>query len=382
MFTKETAFVLIIMYIFLIYAFNYKITKKQIINNVIVLLPILIIYFILRNMSVANFEILKCFENLNEYVFNFFNVTATYVDKFIAADYIPVMLYKVHAGIKTIIINLMVLIFLAVIMYKRLVDKKIMWFSLLWFFICLLPTFLQFENVFLPHRFILPSLGIILMLTKLIKIAVDKYPASKKYLAVCFFMLFSVFSYSSYIQSDKYKNTDVFWVNAYVDARDYHAACAGLAKIYMKIGETDKAKELIQRSLNYRFSYRYLIAYADILLMENNLDEAEKMYLQILNGINGSKEILYRALSELYFRKEDFTKALEYAEKAYILLPYNIDYSKNLAKMYEMRGDYKKVIKLYEDLLKFDRNNKDYQNKIEFFYTKLNNKENINDRIR
>ncbi|MFA7074866.1 MAG: hypothetical protein WC234_06755 [Endomicrobiaceae bacterium] len=73
---------------------------------------------------------------------------------------------------------------------------------------------------------------------------------------------------------------------------------------------------------------------------------------------------------------------MEYAEKAYLLLPYNIDYSKNLAKMYEINGDYEKGIKLYENLLKFDRNNKDYQNKIEFFYTKLNNKENINDRIR
>lgn len=109
-----------------------------------------------------------------------------------------------------------------------------------------------------------------------------------------------------------------FWVNAYVDAPEYHAACAGLAKIYMKIGQTDKAENLIRKALNYKFSYRYLIALADILFMENDIDEAEKLYLQVLDNIKGSNEIIYRALSELYYRKKDFQRLQNMLKKRMI----------------------------------------------------------------
>ncbi|MEA5001293.1 MAG: glycosyltransferase family 39 protein [Endomicrobiaceae bacterium] len=379
LFTKETALILLPVYVLFAYVFNYKITKKSFATNIVIFVPVLFIYFVLRKISVVNFCILKYLTNCHEYILNILNITATYIGKFVIADYIPVMLYNVRADIVTVLINAVVLVFLAVLIFKKIIDKKIIIFSLTWFIVCLLPTFLQFENVFLPHRFILPSLAIILLVSKFVKFFVDKYPVSKKYLYVLFFVLFATFSYSSYMQADKYKNSDVFWVNAYVDAPEYHAACAGLAKIYMKIGQTDKAENLIRKALNYKFSYRYLIALADILFMENDIDEAEKLYLQVLDNIKGSNEIIYRALSELYYRKKDFSKATEYAQKAYDLLPYNIDYSKNLAKMYEINGEYLKAANLYMGLLEFDKDNGEYKRKINFLHTKTDNKENINE---
>ncbi|MDD2524090.1 MAG: glycosyltransferase family 39 protein [Endomicrobiaceae bacterium] len=379
LFTKETAIILIPVYILFIYTFNYKITKKQIIENILLFLPILVLYFVLRNISVPSLGIGQYLINWQEYSVNMIKGIMIYTDKFIMPEYIPIMLYKIKLSLKIIIVNISILLLLGFLFYKRIGNRKIILFGVVWFILCLLPTFFTPEYLFLAHRLIISSVGLVLILSLIASNIITKYPVTKKYLIVFASILFITFSYSSYIQSDKYENSNVYWVNAYFDAPNYHAICAGLAKIYLRIGNVEKAKELIQKALNYKFSYRYLIGSANVLFLDNDLDKAEKLYLELLNDIQGSKEIIYRSLSELYFKKKDFVKATEYAQKAYYLIPHNIDYSKNLAKMYELNKEYSKAIELYKNLLEFDKNNDEYKNKINVLYTKLNNKENIND---
>ena len=95
LFTKETALILLPVYVLFAYVFNYKITKKSFAANIVIFVPVLFIYFVLRKISVVNFCILKYLTNCHEYILNILNITATYIGKFVIADYIPVMLYNV-----------------------------------------------------------------------------------------------------------------------------------------------------------------------------------------------------------------------------------------------------------------------------------------------
>ena len=104
----------------------------------------------------------------------------------------------------------------------------------------------------------------------------------------------------------------------------------------------------------------------------------KKTKVQILLDIKGSKNLLYYPLSEIYYKKQDYKKALEYALKAYEIKPYDIDYCKQLIKVYHTINDYSSELKIYEELLSFDKKNKEYKNKINELKEKINGKEKQN----
>ena len=51
LFTKETALLMIILFPLFVYCLNYKVTKKEIIKNILIIIPIILVYLYLRNIS-------------------------------------------------------------------------------------------------------------------------------------------------------------------------------------------------------------------------------------------------------------------------------------------------------------------------------------------
>ncbi|MDD3923256.1 MAG: hypothetical protein PHY39_07000, partial [Endomicrobiaceae bacterium] len=196
LFTKETAIAIIPMYFIFIFSFGYRIKPRNIINNLLILFLTLIIYFILRSLSVSSIGIKEYILNFSICGFNILSGFMTYIEKFIIPKYIPVMLYNIRINPLTIVINILTFSFLAISYYRNFIDRKIIIFSLLWFIICLLPTFFMQEYLFLTHRLIIPSLGMIIIITLIINKIIIKYPISKKYLLVFFIILFTIYSYA------------------------------------------------------------------------------------------------------------------------------------------------------------------------------------------
>lgn len=313
LFTKETAIILIPLYILFIYTFNYKITKKQIIYSVLILLPIIITYFILRQLSVASIDI-KNYLNWQAYVENVFKGIMTYVDKFILPDYIPTVLYKIKLGIKPIIINIVLLILLGFLYFKKIIDRKIIIFGVVWFIVCLLPTFFQLEYAFFTHRLIISSVAIVLILSLITTKITMYYPESIKYLISFFILLVFVFTYASFMQSHKYKDSNVFWVYAYLDAPQYHITCQGLAKQYFYVGNYPKAKELFYEAKKLKNLYEYDLNLTTVDIAERNFDEAENRLLILLEIKEDLTALRY--LSEIYYVKGNIKKSCIYAQKA------------------------------------------------------------------
>lgn len=339
LFTKETMFMLVPIYIFLICCFNYKISKQQILKNLMILIPVIIIYFIFRNSAVAPIDSKEYFLNYKKYAFNTISGTMTYIDKFIMPDYIPLMLHNIKIGIGIVIMNAAVL-FLLVFMYvKKITGKKNILFAAAWFILLLLPTFLQKEYIFLPHRLILASLGVAVIITSLVHYVITRYPVSKKYLIALYLMFFSMFLYLSYIQTDKYKKADVYWSTAYIDAPDYHLVLNGLAKVYLSAGDYEQYKNFIYEA--YRLSYgdRYIFDITSILIHEGNTDEAEKICLNILSDSRNKPFLKFGSMStlgEIYLKKNNIKKAYFYTKEAFKINPYDSDVSEKLEQIKTM----------------------------------------------
>jgi tetratricopeptide (TPR) repeat protein len=246
----------------------------------------------------------------------------------------------------------------------------------------MVPTFLQKEDIYLNHRFFVCSTGFIIIMACLVDSLILKFDKLKnifKFILITVFVFYFSYCFSfSYKQAEKYKDYKSFWINAYQDSPDYYIACQNLAGIYMDAGLLDEAQYYIEKTISLKSTFKTLINYANFLIVLGNFDEAETALLGIEKDMKGSKDLIYYSLSEIYYRKEDYGKAQQYALKAYNIKPYNIDYCKQLIKIYDIMGHYEEETKIYEQLLNFDKKNEEYKNKIRELKEKRNNKENTN----
>jgi len=223
------------------------------------------------------------------------------------------------------------------------------------------------EYILLFHRFLIPSVGIIFILSEIINNLIIKYMLTKKYILIFFAVLFCFYSFASYMQSEKYKNAPIFWAYAYSDAPDYHVACNGLGQRFMEIKNYEKALELLSMAENYSPN-RYLLDIAAVFLYQQKFDEAEKLLLKSIELRPLTSDLAYGNLAKLYAYKKDFKKAMEYASKTYELNKYDIELSKLLITIYTMNSEFNKALDMCFSLLKYDKKNAQYYYKIGELY--------------
>lgn len=361
LFSKETTVILIPMYVLLVYSFELKITKQQIIKNILMLLPILTVYFIMRNAAVKSIPVIDFILNIKYYLSNMAVSILTYIDKLIFPEYIPVMLYNVQITIITLIINISVMAGLIFLYYFKIINRKIIVFSLIWFVVCLLPTFFLNDYVLLTHRLIVSIAGIIIIISEILNKTTILYTKIKKYLVFAFIILFSGFAYSSYMQQYKYKNAEQYWISAHLDAPNYHEVYHSLATIYAKNGDYLKAEEMITKALSLNPKASYWVTFAGIKLsMDNDLENAEKIYLKISGDLNDKYDLCLFQLGKIYFLKKDFEKAIQYTQKALEIKPHDTLYREYLGNYYALNAQYDKAIDIYSKLIKLDKNNPNY----------------------
>jgi hypothetical protein len=100
-------------------------------------------------------------------------------------------------------VNIFVCGLLFFLYWKNIINRKIILFGIAWFVVCLFPTFLTQDYLFLTHRVIISSFGIIMILSLMTEKLLLKYPHIKKYLTVFCIIAALIFSCFSYTESDK-----------------------------------------------------------------------------------------------------------------------------------------------------------------------------------
>ncbi len=368
LFTKETTIILFPIILLLIYCFDLKITKKQILNYLLVFIPILMLYFYLRQVAVYPINLNHYIKHAYEYFFNIIYGLMLYIKYIFVVDDIPIMLCELKFDILSFIINMFYFALLIYLLFIKIINKKFILFSFMFFFLFMLPAFAQEFYTWLPHRLIIPLMSIVFIFTEITDKVIMEYNISKKYFVLLFILLFSVFSISSYFQSKKYKTYKIYWLNAYQDAPAHANTMYNMADIYIECNEYNKAKELLLKIIKNSKEVNYYLKLSNIeYLITKDLAVAESNYLECLKA---AKSYYYRAevlvqLGKINYLKNNLNKAIEYTKQALELQPYNKRYLVYLANYYALNKQFTEARPIYERLLENDPKNEYYHYLIE-----------------
>lgn len=373
-FTKETAIIFIIIYPLFTYLFKYNFTKKQLTELLIISVSVLIIYFLLRFISVNQINIKEYLINFNIIIENIINGFSVYVYSLFTPYYVPIAYLDNNIYFVKIFITFLFIIFLTVIWYKNIIERKYLIFGILLFVLGLVPTFLTTENTIYFHRLLLPLSGLIIILIEFIQKIIKKRELLKKFFILLFIILFTIFSFLTFTHIDKYKNNYVFFTNGYMDAPKYHIFLNAIAKYYIEYEKYDKALDLLFLADKYKPNF-YINDIATVLCYQGKIDEAEELLKKSIEA-GKNKDVSYANLSLIYRNKKDYKTALYYATKAYEENPYNIEVNVNLAQMYRLNNEFIKPIELYNNLIKFDKHNSEYYYSLGILYNDLKDKNN------
>ncbi|MBR3627755.1 MAG: glycosyltransferase family 39 protein [Elusimicrobia bacterium] len=329
LFTKETTLLMLFLYPVSVICFNYKLDKKEIYKNILIFVPILLIYFSLRTFSVQSVDIKYYFDNVFLCVDNIVTGVSTYLYNFFIPTHIPIMLYDINLAIGNIILDSFLLIFISILYYKKILNIKILFFSIFWFVTGLFSTFLLPDYVYLNHRLLISLPGILLISAYIIDKLITKDNKIIKYLLLLSIILFSYFFICSFNLQNKYRDKYEYWNNAYLSAPKYHGTNYWLAHLYMEQDIYSKAKDFLIKANEYG-NNRYLSDLALIYYREGDMDKAEEFYNKSIEyGIN--KAQCYRNLSVIYLKRDDdINKAIEYAKLAVKQEPYDDKYKRYL----------------------------------------------------
>lgn len=346
LFTKETALLMVLLFPLFAHCFNYKIIKREIIKNLLIIIPIILIYFYLRNISTNKLQLENYLINCYQYFENMVLGLIVYIDRFVNPLNTNMLLYKIQLNLREIFNAVFVCSVLIYIYCKRIIDRKELAFFVIWFIACLFTTFLLPDYVYLNHRIIISIFSVIAVICYLADRLLTSFTNLKKYLVVLWCIFFIGFSYISFFQQDKYKEKNIYWKKAFAEAPTYHAFAYMLSRRYLEENNLQKAKELLLEAMSLSDD-RYLSDLALIYYYEGDMDKSEETYNKAIEyGIN--KAQCYRNLSTIYLKRDkDINKSIEYAKLAVQESPYDTEYKQylqNLTAFYNKLADEKNNI--------------------------------------
>ena len=344
--------------------------------NLFFIIPLLIIYFILRHYAVRSVDISIYFTNCLYYIKTIFTGIMLYIEKIIYPSSMPIMLYEFKPTWQTYIINFLVFIPLFFIYLKNIIDRKIIIFAILFSLLAILPAFAQEEYVFFTHRLIISLTGIIILIAAIIEEIITKYQKAKKYFFMTFIFLFSLFSFCSFTNINQYKDNFTYWNNAYINAPNYYAIYLQLAKEYATKKMYNEAIAFSLKSIELRKCFDNCLTYATILFQNKDYVLSKDLFFQLLE-IDENNFLIYQYLSNIFLFETNYEKAIEFAKKAITntqnqTIDEKIAILENLARVYSIVGNFQEAINILFELLNYDKNNPRYYKLLSMLYDDLN----------
>lgn len=280
LFTKETAIVLIP--IFLLYIFSRSENKGF--NKS----PLLISFWLIITAAwaFARSAVLKGFSALTfpaiaeEISKNFLPITLQSISKLFWPFFTPLITTTDNISFTYLLLGALILITLFSFALKIKIGLK-KYFGFLWFMIFIIPSFLISFHLILDNRLYIPLMGILIFLLDL-EIFKDR-----KYFKIIFIIIIICFSIASFSTSQKYKDRLTFWENA---------------------TKTAPKSSFIHKNLGAMYH------------LENKFDLAEKKYLTSLK-LNKFEPMVNNNLGLIYMSKNKFTKAEKHFQKETAINP-------------------------------------------------------------
>ncbi len=216
------------------------------------------------------------------------------------------------------------LIFLLSWVYIRRKNNKLLFFSISWFFLSLLPqsNIYSINAYMAEHWLYLPSVGFFLILAKGLA-HLYKIEKLKNFAAILLIGLLTFYSFLTIKQNTYWKNPIVFYERNLKYAPDSARMLNNLAQAYKDIGKYPEAGTLFKKSIE----------------------------------LSPGNEDTYNNFALLYHDTGDYTEAIALYNKAIELNPNNAKVYNNLANAYKQIGKPQEAIALYKKAI---QTNPDY----------------------
>jgi len=390
LFSSEEAITLILLLFLYDYSFNYKIdfnNFKLLFKKYMPYIAVTVFYLIVR------FVVLQKISRAEVYFEqSFFGTFLTTIKIFV--QYILILFFPYNITIEravrfettifsiTFLISLLFLILALFLFIKSYKKSRILFFSIGWFFITLLPfSNLVPQFTIMADRYLyLPSFGFVLFLAFLIfntaKIKIDPIKRYSKHIIIILFLLITSFYVIVTIKTNSEWKDNFTLLSANLEksplgTRTHYA----MALHYRNQGDYETAERYALRAIELASgNYHAYENLGTINAYQKNYDDAIEYYKKAIE-LNPKFYSAHNNLGLVYSYIGDFNNSIFYINKAVEINPKLSKAYNDLGTVYGQIGEFDKAIELISKAIEINPSEGSYYKNLAAIYLFLGDKE-------
>lgn len=355
-FTKESAIVLIPLFVFYIWLISEtKSSKSDLFDLAIGWFGIISFWFLLREHALIN-QIPMSFGNALQAI----AVSSPSLIQFVGKIFIPVNLSVLPIIQDTsFLYGIFSLFLFFIFIFYGVKKKENYWqyclFGLLWFLAFLVPSFVKPTSAiaadFIEHRLYAPIIGILIILFK--SPLFEKIEFNKKKVLIICGIIVLLLGLKNLTYQQNFKNRLAFWQNAAQNSPHSPLAHRNLGVMLYFENRFDEALNQYQKALELNPQEPMAHNNMGVILMnQNKLDEAKKEFLAELK-INPYYDNALSNLALIYYKQNKKEEAVKLWQEVIKINPGYLFAYKNLIIYYQEKADFKQANYYYNILQKF-----------------------------
>jgi tetratricopeptide (TPR) repeat protein len=295
---------------------------------------------------------------------------------------------KLHYDIEPVytLLDFKVLISLALIVFSFVAiaichnRNRMVFFSLLWFFLALVPiaNIIPIAFSMMAERYAyMPSAGPIMTMAFGISYLHRKYSANNVMLwnrifPVLIVIILITFSIKDILRNQVYRNNFIFYTAAVNESPKSSPGYKGLGGQYVSMGQHEKAIDYFKKAIE--FDPYYTDAYLEIAGAYNQAGDTDSALESVRHAVSidsSNADTRFRA-GNVYKDMEAWDKARDEWKQAIALRPDFIEAYNNLGNSYLIFNDYARASEMYSKILEIDPDNEFAHYNISLVYKALN----------
>jgi tetratricopeptide (TPR) repeat protein len=241
----------------------------------------------------------------------------------------------------------------AAVLYKY---SRVVTFSILWFFITLLPVSNIINlRILIAERFLyIPSLGFCLFVALGLVWIYKSCPEGEKIVIVALIAIVTFYTVGTIQRNRVWKSGYTFWSNVIEKYPDNARARYNMGAAYFNRKQFKKSINEYQEAIN--LDPNFLEAHyraGDVYERLERYDDAINEYRLVL-AIGPDSPVVHNDLGLLLYKRGEYDEAISHYKRALMKNPNSSDAHFNLANVYRKKGLTEKAIHEYKEVLKRD----------------------------
>jgi len=336
--SKEIAITLPMVLFVYEFLFKNKYEKKYYIG----FLSVIVIYLVIRAMVLGGFVSIYqtgilSEQNFLQRVFIVFQVLGYYLK----LNFLPYPLTPDYSDLPLgnslfkmdVFLSIILIIILFFIAYRFKDKQKIISFSIIWFFITILPVSnIVSIGALIGERFLyLPSISLSILM-------VGIYPKFKNLFLVFCILILIIFGIITFNRNYEWKDSFSLWSSVLKYQPDNVRANYNLGEFYENLKDYDKALMYYEKSIKYYPTHNWHPDKNSILVVKEKISN------------------IYYNLCLKYYKEKNYKKSLEYSLKAISNNENNVEAYVMLGNNYFQLNEIPKALESYKKALQIDPN--------------------------